>query len=1028
MEPGTADGSKVTRTAFGQRRYITVLFSDVSGSSEHAERLEAEEYAELLERFRAFARDIIPRHGGSIARMQGDGVLALFGHLEPGEDDGQHAVEATLALHAAVAQLRAGTGASATQLQLHSGIHAGLVLLIDGDIERGRYDVVGEVPNTAARLCSMASSGEILVSEETLGPRAHFFQFTATGTLAIRGRSKPLNAMRIGGLASVERRIDAAARRGVVPFVGRAPVMATLQQAALRAQAGESAVLVVSGEPGIGKTRLIDEFQNTLDRTHYCVVQGYCENHLGAEPLQPYKQGLRGALGWRAGAAADDNEAAVQARLQALDPGNEAGLQATAQALGVMQATATPPGNSPSSAPAPLRAPLIIRMLGLLARERTLVLIMDDWQWADDASRQALQDLLSDATPVLVVLGARTGADEDASMASGLRLSLQPLEAEAAESAIAAWLPGANRFVAEEIYRQSGGSPLFIEELCHAAAASGGMAAVPRGSGVAWINALVVSRLSRLPAAEVEALRVASVAGTVFPTWLLERLVGAASTRLLESLAMQDFLVPAGHGGMLRFKHALTREAVYATVDLLSRRALHLQVAESLEAAVGHEEAFDWLEALSYHYDAAGKALPAAQYAEAAGDKALAAMALDRARAHYMTALRALDALPGLDRETMARWCAIAQRLGQTCVFDVLDVADGLRMFERAAQLARELRNDNAIARAEYWLAYVNYGKGQARRAVRHCEQALVHAQASHDARLVAQVKATLGQSLASAGRYSEALPLLTEAVESKRQQSRPGSGAAIGSAYTLARKGYTLGDLGRFDEAHAHFAEALQLLGEHLHAVRASILELKCAVYLWQGRWAEAEAAGLEGSDIALRCRSRFNTVMGQALSACAGWAERRDMASLQVLRDATQWIEVRGGAISTSLNYGWLVEAAVSLGQEDQMRKHAARLFSRARVQDRHGQAQGCRALARMAATQGDARRAEHYLGWARQVADFRNSRRERALNLLTQAEMAALLRRPANARTLAHDAAGEFDAMKMAWHLNRALTVPV
>ena len=131
------------------------MFSDISGSSEHAERLEAEDYALVLEKFRRFARDVIPRHGGNIARLQGDGLLALFGHLEPQEDDGRRAAEAALELHAAVAQLSVGVGAGATFLKMHSGIHAGLVLVIEGDIERGRYDVVGEVPNTAARLCSL---------------------------------------------------------------------------------------------------------------------------------------------------------------------------------------------------------------------------------------------------------------------------------------------------------------------------------------------------------------------------------------------------------------------------------------------------------------------------------------------------------------------------------------------------------------------------------------------------------------------------------------------------------------------------------------------------------------------------------------------------------------------------------------------------------------------------------------------------------------------------------------------------------
>jgi len=195
------------------------------------------------------------------------------------------------------------------------------------------------------------------------------------------------------------------------------------------------------------------------------------------------------------------------------------------------------------------------------------------------------------------------------------------------------------------------------------------------------------------------------------------------------------------------------------------------------------------------------------------------------------------------------------------------------------------------------------------------------------------------------------------------------------------------------------------------------------CAVHLWQGRWDEARAAGLAGSDIALRCRSRYLTAMGRALSACGGWALDGNAASLQALRESTLWIEARGGAVSTSLNYGWLVEATVTLGLEAEARRHAARLFMRARAQDRHGEAQGCRALARLAASRGEPDRARHYLDAADRAADFRASPRERAVNWLARAEIAAIAGRAADARALVESAAEAFEQMQMAWHLGRA-----
>ena len=1019
MDVGPPSSHERPRAAAGRRRYVTVLFSDVSGSSEHAERLEAEEYSELLDRFRQFAHDIVPRHGGSIARLQGDGVLALFGHLEPREDDGRRATEAAIDLHAAVARLRAGSGSSATALQMHSGIHGGLVLLIEGDIERGRFDVVGEVPNTAARLCSLAGSGEILVSEETLGPQAHFFKVAPLPRLPIRGRSSALDVVRVEGRALVERRIDAAARRGVVPFVGREAALAELIDAAERARRGESPSVLVSGEPGIGKTRLIDEFLRRLDRRSYRPFQGYCESYLGAEPLQPFMQWIRGALGWRTGAALEDNEAAFALALKSL------GVDRPAEFAPIASALSGRRDGSPAAPQAALRTSSIVDFVAALAqRQETLVLVLDDWQWADDASRHALESLRARKLPLLVLVAARPVGDDDHAVVGAQTLHLRPFDAAEAEGVIATWLPGADPFVAQEIYRHSGGSPLFIEELCHAAAAGSAVWSNPRSTGVAWINALVASRFSRLPEPQAECLRIASVAGNAFAAWLLERLTGAGdATPLFEALAAQDFLVSAGPPGMLRFKHALTREAVYATVDPVRRRALHRRIAEALEAAAGSQDAFDRFEALSYHYDAAGMSEQAACFAEAAGDKALGAMALDRARAQYITALRSLDDLPALSRPMQLRWCAIAQKLGQTCVFDPLDVAQSLVLFERAAQLAREAGDEGALGRAEYWLGYIHYGKGRPRLAVQHCEAALAHALAVDDQRLAVQVRATLGQALASAGRYSRAMPLFVEAVESKRQQSHAGGRVAIGSVYTLGRMGYTFGDLGRFEEAQAHFEESLRLLGDNVHSVGASVRELMCAVHLWQGRWEDAVAAGQAGADIAMRCRSRYLVAMGRALGACGAWALHGDAASLQALRESTHWIEVRGGALSTSLNYGWLVEATAALGLRDEARRHAAKLFMRARLQDGHGQAQGCRALARLAASQGQPDRAQHYLGLADRAADFRSSPRERALNWLARGDIAAASGRSADGRALLDNAGEAFEAMRMAWHLGRA-----
>ncbi len=991
--------------AAGKRCHVTVLFSDLTGSSEHAERLEAEIYSAFLADFRGLAREIVAKHGGNIARVQGDGLLAIFGYPIASEDDGRRATEAALELHARVGQVAVGgSGTQAIAMQLHSGIHAGLALLTEGDIERGRFDVVGEVVNTAARLCSLAAADEVMVSEETLGPQAHFFQWTPLGKLVIKGRAAPLDVLRVLGRALMGRRIDAAARRGVVSFAGRHLEMAQLEVAAQRARGGGSPSLLLVGEAGIGKTRLIDEFQSRLDPAVFRVLQGYCENYLGAEPLQPFMHWIRSALGWQVGATLPENELAVATALGLLGDTAASDFEPLKRLLvgGRNSAVQTPQE--------PVRISVITEFLSRLSLQKTLVLILDDWQWADDASRRVLESLNAMHLSVFVLVAARPGDDETHGLIGIQTLTLQPLAFSEGADAIAAWLPSAEPFATQEIYRLSGGSPLFIEELCHAAT-NGSLQPDSRNATAAWINALVASRLARLPESHVEFLQVAAVVGNVFAAWLLDRLTEPAQTdSMLQVLSAQDFLVAAGPPGMLRFKHVLTRDAVYATVNPARRRILHLRVAHMLESTNDARGSYDWIEALSYHHHAAGSFEKTAYFAEIAGDKALAAMALDRARAQFIVTLRALDTLAQLDLSMQMRWCAVAQKLGQTCVFDPLDVSHDFALFERAVSLAQQVGDENMLARAEYWLAYMHYGKGRPREAVRHSEAALKHALASNDVKLVAQVEATLGQSLASAGQYQRALPMFTQAIVSKKQQSRPGSGTAIGSAYTHARLAYTYGDIGRFDLAQSHFDEALLLLGDAVHIVVASVRELMCAVALWQGRWADAQVLGQQGTDMALRCRSRYMTAMGRALGACGAYAMDGNVDSLRTLRKATQWIEDRGGAVSTSLNYGWLVQAAVDRGETDQARQNAAKLFQRARAHDRHGHAMGCRAMALQSASTGDLQRAHWYLEQAERCASLRQSVRERAENQLALAQIQAYANQLSDARSnarLAHEA---------------------
>ena len=1030
---GAGVGTGAGTGALGRRRYLTLMFSDLSGSTPLGATMEAEDYADMLGQLRGLFHAIIPRHRGLIARIQGDGVLAIFGYPQAGEDDGRCATEAALDLHDAVSRLQVpGLPELVSHVSLHTGIHGGLVYLASGDVERGRFELVGDVPNTAARLSDLACAGEIYVSEETLGAEANFFTTGPRQSVTLRGKSSALAVYQVLGRAAVQNRFQARSMRGLAPFVGRDPERRLLGNLLRLAMSGQPQCLAVSAGPGLGKTRLIEEMMVDAKSSGCQVLRGYCESYLGAEPLQPFLQILRGLLGLQPGMtgaqALDSAEAAFKA-LPELPQGQRSTLL---QALSLMGE----PGAKPSTTGKIIGA--MVSLIEGLARRGPLLLIVDDLQWADDASQQMLDVIRASNSPLFILMASRPLAADSMPLRKVQTIELQPLSQEEAATSISHLLPGADPFIVAEIHGYAGGNPLFVEELCHAANANASATDGHRKplenrlTGAAWLNALIESRFARLAPDQAEIVRAAAVIGNVVPAWLLTRITGhAQDAPQLQALAEQDFIYPAELFGTLRFKHGITRDVVYSALGLHQRKAMHLAVANALSENAGTGSSDDGHEELAYHFGAAGVPDQAAHFAELGGDRAMAAQALDRARTLYLATLAALDAMAPLNREGQLRWCAVAEKLGMACVFDPLGLADGVSIFERGVALARETGDVCAMARAEYWMGYICYAKGLAPSARRHCEASLVLAIQLGDERLATQVRATLAQVLTSACEYGGAAELFDVSLSSKRLQSKPASSVAIGSAFALSCKGCLLGDQGLFVQAEACFAEALALLGDSQHSVGSSVRGWIAAVYMWQGRWEEAIAVARHSAGIAQHTRSRQLLAMSRALAGYAQWVLHARAESLQSLREATSWIEDRNGAFLTSLNYGWLVDGTLAQINEPfnhpetmiEARRHASRLFMRARQHDRIGEAMGCRALALAAAREGDFARAKHYMALAAKSATARNSAHEQASNQLCHARIAVLSGIGRDATPWLDSACEGFERMQMKWHLGQA-----
>lgn len=950
------------------RRFVALLFADLSQSTELAGALEAEHYAQLLAALRRAYQDIIPAHGGLVVRVQGDGVLAMFGYPATREDDGRRAVEAALQLHERVRGMHLEL-AGVPPLNLHTGIHSGLVLLGEGDIERGRFELLGPVPNVAARLSTAAAVNEILVSEESLGPAHRFFSTGPARSLDIKGQAAPMTVYAVHGRAGLAQRLDNLERYRYAPFVGRRAEGALLEMRLAEAIAGRSHCLAVAAPAGMGKTRLIERMLASAAAQGCSVLRGYCESDLGAEPLQPFVQILESLSREMPGKAAEG----------------------------------------------------MCELFAELSQKAPLAIFIDDWQWADELSKQVLAALrrIGDCR-LLIVLATRDAKADGVFPVANETITLEPLgDAEAAQ-AIAARLPAVDPFVAAEIARRAGGNPLYVEELCHSMArGDSGPVGRPRGSA-GWLSHLVESRVQHLPPAQTELVRVAAVIGNVIPVWLFEAITGTtADSALVRGLAEQDFIFPGELAGTLRFKHGVARDIIYESVGLHERQQLHLRVAQAIQrhdAETEHDEA---LEALAYHFGAGGDGGSAAHYAELAGDKALKASALDRARAQYRAALTALDKLPD-SSEAAQRWVSIVQRLGMVCVFD--PSRSELALSTRAVHLAEQFADAASVARARYWHSYISYSLGHAREAITHGERALTEAEAIGDEPLAIQIVATLGESHVLAAHYDVGLQLLDRAIEVKRSH-RSGRRTNVGLVYSLVCRAYVLGDRGRFEQAHACFDDALDCIVDETHEISATLHGWRSAVLLWQGRWCEARDTALRSGRIAEATRSLSQLSIAQAIAGYAQWKLEKAPQAIQAIVEATDWIAPRESGLFRSFNHGWLAEGFMALGRREEGRRHAASALKRAHERDLIGVAMAYRALARDAAVHRP-EAVGRYIDQALRVARDRDSAHETAVTQLCAAEIAIDQGRTGQAMALIDEATAAFDTMRMAWHLDEAM----
>jgi class 3 adenylate cyclase/tetratricopeptide (TPR) repeat protein len=849
VEPsGPAEAAPAATPADAERRQLTVMFVDLVGSTALSARLDPEDMSQVIRSYQRCCAEAVGRWGGHVAKYMGDGVLAYFGWPQAHENEAERAVRAGLELVEAVRALDApglapgGAHEGGQSLVPRVGIATGLVMVgeLIGEGAAQEQTVVGETPNLAARLQELAAPGSVVISQATRRLVGGLFELTDLGPRRLKGFAEPLAAFQVVGEGRAEGRFEALHGELLTPLVGREHELGILLERWAWARDGDGQVVLLSGEPGIGKSRLTRSvLERPIDEPHTRLRYYGSPYHVNSA-LFPVIDQLERAAGFRPEDTAETRLDKLEAVLARATDDLAEVVPLIAALLSIPTGDRYPPVSLP---PEVLKAKTFEAMLGQiegLAKHQPVLMVFEDAQWIDPTSGE-LFGLVIDRIqhlPVLLLITFRPDfAPPWTGHAHVTSLSLSRL-GQRQGARIVERLTGGKPLPAEvlqQILSKTDGVPLFVEELTKTVLESGLLrdasdryelsGPLPLLAIPTTLHDSLMARLDRLAPVK-QIAQIGAVIGREFSHELLAAVADLPEDELRSAvgqLAQAELILRRGTAPDVSyaFKHALVQDAAYQCLLKSRRQQLHARIAEILEARFGRTTESE-PELLAHHYRHAGLLERAVPYTIRAGDLASKGFAFVEARARHQEALDLARALPPSEQ---------AWRFQIRATLKLANVASNRTQFEQdlanlehARSLAEQLDHRPRLAQIYYWMARLHYVLGQLDQGIKLGEVAHRIAEELGDDRATAGPVNLLGRFYFVRGQPEPASEFASRSVRQMHDLGdyveEAGVSATLGSSYAM---------LGRFREGVDAIQHGLRVAEriEHLPTVAACLFNL---------------------------------------------------------------------------------------------------------------------------------------------------------------------------------------------------------